>query len=344
MASTAAGVAVGSTIGHALGGLFGGGGGDSSTLPEQQQQQYQLPDQQQAASSTFGSERMSYGQQTCDGDAKNFTRCLEQNVRITCDTFLTKLVEWQYANMQLLLGTTQGKCFQSSTEYTDLVLGLPGNGESILGAPLAFIRFSIPRRNPNWMLRSAWCVRHIHITWLRRRADTRALPRDDEIKAHIITLVTSEGEVQRSQSIHAVRRSYDRTKYTLKCVSDKGPEPVCRLISLQEQRQKQREADAHAKREAKGNTPKELQISWQIAAGDLERRLKEAESFLIKGHRLSLLIASRKKTLAMSLPERTAFVEGIKERLYRVGKEWQRETVTPTRRQIYVQPKGKGDD
>ncbi|KAH9813161.1 hypothetical protein DFH28DRAFT_1129141 [Melampsora americana] len=68
MASTAAGVAVGHTVGHGLSNmLFGGGGGSSSkeetsaTAPVQQHQSFE--------------ERRMGGQ--CDIPAKDFTRCLD---------------------------------------------------------------------------------------------------------------------------------------------------------------------------------------------------------------------------------------------------------------------------
>ncbi|KAJ1731332.1 hypothetical protein LPJ61_002585 [Coemansia biformis] len=87
MATTAAGVAVGSAVGHtmanAVSGLFGG----SSEAPAQQQQQ-QAPLQQQAA--------MDYGQPlagSCDLVAKDFTRCLEAtgNDMQTCNHYFKML-------------------------------------------------------------------------------------------------------------------------------------------------------------------------------------------------------------------------------------------------------------
>lgn len=91
MASTAAGVAVGSTIGHTLGagitGLFGG----SSSAPAEPVQQQMAPVQQQ-----------NYQQQqgACDVDARNFTKCLgdnEGNMQI-CDYYLQQLKACQEAS------------------------------------------------------------------------------------------------------------------------------------------------------------------------------------------------------------------------------------------------------
>lgn len=90
MASTAAGVAVGSTIGHTLGAgitsMFGGG---SSAAPVEQQQVAAPIDQSQ------------YQQQarSCEADASSFTRCLTENngdMQI-CDFYLQQLKACQEA-------------------------------------------------------------------------------------------------------------------------------------------------------------------------------------------------------------------------------------------------------
>lgn len=86
------GVAVGSSIGHAIGGFFGGG---SSTQAEQQQvhaqqyDEYQQAGQQHPYNATYGSGK-------CDVDAKNFTQCMDQqngNLQI-CGWYLDQLKAW----------------------------------------------------------------------------------------------------------------------------------------------------------------------------------------------------------------------------------------------------------
>lgn len=92
MASTAAGVAVGSTIGHTLGagitGMFGG-----SSAPAEPVQQDVAPIQQ----SNYNTQSVQ-----CDADARNFTRCLEdQSGNMTaCDYYLQQLKACQEASRQ----------------------------------------------------------------------------------------------------------------------------------------------------------------------------------------------------------------------------------------------------
>lgn len=94
MASTAAGVAVGSTIGHTLGaGITGLFGGSSSAPAEPVQQQQVVPTQQ----STYNTQSVN-----CDVDARNFTRCLEDNGgnMTACDFYLQQLKACQEASRQ----------------------------------------------------------------------------------------------------------------------------------------------------------------------------------------------------------------------------------------------------
>ncbi|KAL8930518.1 MAG: hypothetical protein Q9208_000702 [Pyrenodesmia sp. 3 TL-2023] len=89
MASTAAGVAVGSSIGHAIGGLFGGG---SSTAAEPQQAENGVASQANDASY----QNNSWGQRSCETDAKSFTKCLDENggnMQI-CGWYLDQLVSY----------------------------------------------------------------------------------------------------------------------------------------------------------------------------------------------------------------------------------------------------------
>lgn len=96
MASTAAGVAVGSTIGHTLGaGITGMFSGSSSDVQEQQQQPMQNYD-------AGAAQQQQQQFRTCETDARNFTRCLDENngnFQI-CDYYLQQLKACQEAARQ----------------------------------------------------------------------------------------------------------------------------------------------------------------------------------------------------------------------------------------------------
>ena len=75
------GVAVGSSIGHAIGGMFGGGS-SSAAQPEQSADAYAQPvdnglykTQNQTASSGYGAAQ----DQPCAADAMTFNKCMNEN-------------------------------------------------------------------------------------------------------------------------------------------------------------------------------------------------------------------------------------------------------------------------
>ncbi|KAI9675004.1 MAG: hypothetical protein M1817_001410 [Caeruleum heppii] len=73
MASTAAGVAVGSSIGHAIGGFFGGGSSQAAA-PAADHQMTTAPTQEAAYGNTS-----EWVARSCEADAKTFTKCLDEN-------------------------------------------------------------------------------------------------------------------------------------------------------------------------------------------------------------------------------------------------------------------------
>ncbi|KIW14739.1 hypothetical protein PV08_07523 [Exophiala spinifera] len=107
MASTAAGVAVGSSIGHAIGGFFSGGSSSSAPV-EQQQQQQQLPTDAYANTGNAMDNRL-YSQSSsteatgpCASDIKSFTDCMNQNQgnMTICGWYLEQLKACQQAARQ----------------------------------------------------------------------------------------------------------------------------------------------------------------------------------------------------------------------------------------------------
>lgn len=98
MASTAAGVAVGSAVGHTIGagltGMFSGSGSDNASELAPMEQNGQL--QAQQTQLTQDQAKM------CDIDARNFTRCLDENGGNfqACDYYLQQLKACQEAARQ----------------------------------------------------------------------------------------------------------------------------------------------------------------------------------------------------------------------------------------------------
>ncbi|KAI1612965.1 hypothetical protein EDD37DRAFT_626197 [Exophiala viscosa] len=101
MASTAAGVAVGSSIGHAIGGFFGGG----SSAPVEQQQQ--ATDAYANTGNAMDNALYSQSSATeasgpCASDIKSFTDCMNQNQgnMSICGWYMEQLKACQQAARQ----------------------------------------------------------------------------------------------------------------------------------------------------------------------------------------------------------------------------------------------------
>ncbi|CAK7221197.1 hypothetical protein SCUCBS95973_004412 [Sporothrix curviconia] len=76
MASTAAGVAIGSTVGHAVSGMLFGGGSSSSSEAAAAPQQAAAPVQQYGAPSSAQQENWG---NNCQGATQQFTQCMDEN-------------------------------------------------------------------------------------------------------------------------------------------------------------------------------------------------------------------------------------------------------------------------
>lgn len=110
------GVAVGSSIGHAIGGLFGGG--SSSAATETQPADTGITGQSVGA----GYQDNNWGPRSCETDAKSFTKCLDENggnMQI-CGWYLDQLVRQRYIYSQACSRLTAGlqkACQAAASSY-----------------------------------------------------------------------------------------------------------------------------------------------------------------------------------------------------------------------------------
>ncbi|OAP54624.1 hypothetical protein AYL99_11072 [Fonsecaea erecta] len=105
MASTAAGVAVGSSIGHAIGGFFSGGGSSSAPVEQQQQPTDAYARTGDAMPNALYSQSNSAAAEAsgpCAADIKSFTDCMNQNQgnMTICGWYLEQLKACQQAARQ----------------------------------------------------------------------------------------------------------------------------------------------------------------------------------------------------------------------------------------------------
>lgn len=109
------------------------------------------------------------------------------------------------------------------------------------------------------------------------------------------------------------------------------PEPVIKLVDRREEYRKnnqdRRERQEKRKRNEKVETvsaprEKEVQMTWGVAAGDLEHKLKKARDALQQGNMVSVVYAPKK---GQPMPSKSDIEERIRytnELLSDVGQEW----------------------
>jgi coiled-coil-helix-coiled-coil-helix domain-containing protein 2 len=96
MAATAGSVAVGSTIGHGISSMLFGGRSESAPVEQQQQ----APAQQNTSS--FAS--------NCEGQAKEFSKCLEKADLPSCSWYLEQLKAVSFQSYDSCVGIQRNLC------------------------------------------------------------------------------------------------------------------------------------------------------------------------------------------------------------------------------------------
>ena len=116
--------------------------------------------------------------------------------------------------------------------------------------------------------------------------------RDEAIPISPVQLVLPDSSLSPPQPLRRVLSSYDHTTHTLALVQ--LDPPVVRLLDIEAERQKERDAAVAAKlRRKTALEDKEIQVSWSSASGDLAHKLALARGILERGDRVELVCAPR---------------------------------------------------
>lgn len=86
-------------------------------------------------------------------------------------------------------------------------------------------------------------------------------------------------------------------------VADKVQPPVCRLMDYGKLQYEQKKKRRESSKASSSSVLKELSISLKIANHDLETKVKQAQNFLQKGHKVkfNLILKGREKSFASTL-------------------------------------------
>ncbi len=168
-----------------------------------------------------------------------------------------------------------------------------------------------------------------------------SLPRDEEIISRYIHVVDENGKLTEPLLTSKVRTSINRKTHTLVTVAmpppvrhddDDGEEvweddgqpriPICRILSKQALREHEKAAQKQKRDPSK--LVKTLELNWAIDGHDLGHRLDRLKDFLSKGHRVEVVMASKKKGRKATMEEAGALLKRIRAAIKEVdgAREW----------------------
>ncbi|KAL4075619.1 hypothetical protein J3A83DRAFT_4077190, partial [Scleroderma citrinum] len=139
------------------------------------------------------------------------------------------------------------------------------------------------------------------------------------------------------QLLQNLLSSLDLKKWIVELVAE-TPEPIVRISDRKESFQKFKEQRKAMKKGLKsGEAPKEIQLTWGTAAGDISHKLAKARLHLEKGFKADVVFARRKGQELPTRKEMQARVEEVALELEDIAKEWKAREVTPTMTIMFFQ-------
>lgn len=146
-----------------------------------------------------------------------------------------------------------------------------------------------------------------------------------------------DGEDQASPPTEGKREKWWKRKWCVELVSE-VPDPIVRVVNINDEYRKAKEAQ---KKKKEGVIKeKEVQMTWSVAQGDWEHKLKKTKEALEEGERV-VIGFTRKKGQPWPKPEEMqAKMQETMEQLSDIAEEWkQRVTLPNATGFIYIQSK-----
>ncbi|KAI4148867.1 MAG: hypothetical protein LQ340_004899 [Diploschistes diacapsis] len=138
--------------------------------------------------------------------------------------------------------------------------------------------------------------------------------RDEEIQSRQIRIVQEGGGISEPQDTRRVLRSIDRKEHFLVQVapSEKDEIPVCKIMDKKSVFEREREK--HRVNKSAEHGSKTIELSWRMAEGDFNHRMKALEQFLAQGRKVEILIAPKRKKHIIPEPEAALFLSKLRAR------------------------------
>ncbi|KAI0366195.1 hypothetical protein BV20DRAFT_662166 [Pilatotrama ljubarskyi] len=151
-------------------------------------------------------------------------------------------------------------------------------------------------------------------------------PRNEEIKYSVVRLADPKtGALEPPAPLRQILSRIDRKQQFLELVTDK-PEPVVRIFDkkLLYDREKAKKLIQANKRPPE---EKEVQLTWGVASGDMQFKLRKVLAELEEGNRVNLVIAPKKGQKLPSPAEQEKLIQEVLSFVADVAKERKERTV-----------------
>lgn len=147
--------------------------------------------------------------------------------------------------------------------------------------------------------------------------------RDEQIATNAVRLKTGE-ELGLPQDLQRLLRNLNRRTHTIVQLGrpDSDNIAIVQVYEKTELLKQVREKEERIKQQllaAKERKPKQIELNWAISENDLELKLRQLETFLDKGKKVEILLASKKKQRKASVEEGTAVLKKLRQKVRDIG-------------------------
>ena len=114
----------------------------------------------------------------------------------------------------------------------------------------------------------------------------------------------------------------DNELFLVQVGTDKDRIPICKVMDrkmLVQQRFERRKLEKEQAKQSRASSPKENEINWAVTEHDIENKLRQMETFISKGRKVQILLASKKKSRTVSLDEAEHVLNTIRRKIEEVG-------------------------
>lgn len=183
-------------------------------------------------------------------------------------------------------------------------------------------------------------LRPASITLQQTRSSSSVTPRrpqNKEIQHRVVQLVDPEtGRLHPPTLLSAILASVNPKTHFVELATE-DPNPLVKIVSKEDLKAKIKEQRLKKKLAGKSMEQKEIQLTWGVAAGDLEHKLSKVRRELEKGNRVDLVYAPKKGQPLPNPAEMELRMQETVEKLADVGKEWKPKQVQKHMSVIYFQ-------